>query len=174
MLWDKGVGVLVEAARLLQDQIQARFALIGEPDPGNPANIPRTTLEGWTAEGIVEWWGWQEDMKAAYAASHIVTLPSMGEGVPTVLLEAAACGRPIVTTDTPGCRDVVADGVSGLIVPPNDPHALAAALHELLIDPSLRGRMGNAGRQLVLNGYTQGQVNQANFEVYQTLMGQDN
>jgi glycosyltransferase involved in cell wall biosynthesis len=173
MLWDKGVGVLVEAARLLHDKIQARFVLIGEPDPGNPANISQAILEGWVAEGVVEWWGWQQDMKAAYAASHIVTLPSMGEGVPTVLLEAAACARPIVTTDTPGCRDIVEEGVSGLIVPPNDPPALAAALYKLLIDPSLRGRMGDAGRQLVLQSYTQGQVNQANFEVYRSLMRQE-
>jgi glycosyltransferase involved in cell wall biosynthesis len=170
MLWDKGVGVLVEAARILRTRTSARFVLIGEPDPGNPANITRTVLERWVEEGIVEWWGWQQDMKAAYAASHIVTLPSMGEGVPTVLLEAAACARPIVTTDTPGCRDVVEDGVSGLIVPPNDPPALADALLKLLVDPDLRGRMGNAGRTLVLNGYTQEQVNQANFEVYLTLM----
>jgi glycosyltransferase involved in cell wall biosynthesis len=172
MLWDKGVGVLVEAARILQDKIPARFVLIGEPDTGNPANISRTVLEGWVAEGIVEWWGWQQDMKAAYAASHIVTLPSMGEGVPTVLLEAAACARPIVTTNTPGCRDVVKDGISGLIVPPNDPPALADALYKLLIDPNLRGRMGAAGRQLVLHGYTQAQVNQANFEVYCSLISQ--
>lgn len=172
MLWDKGVGVLVEAARILHKKSRARFVLIGEPDPGNPANIPRTVLEGWVAEGLVEWWGWQQDMKAAYAACNIVTLPSMGEGVPTVLLEAAACARPIVTTDTPGCRDVVKDGVSGLIVPPNDPSALAEALLKLLVDPDLRGRMGNSGRQLVLHGYTQDQVNQANFEVYRTLMSQ--
>jgi glycosyltransferase involved in cell wall biosynthesis len=121
MLWDKGVGVLVEAARILHSRAQVRVALVGEPDLGNPAAVEQSVLKRWSDEGVVEWWGWQEDMREVYRQSHIVTLPSLGEGVPTALLEAAACGRPIVATDVAGCRDVVIHGRNGLLVPPNDP-----------------------------------------------------
>ncbi len=170
MLWDKGVGVLVEAARLLHERVQVRVALVGEPDPGNPATIDESILKRWVQEGLVEWWGWQQDMKAVYAASHIVTLPSLGEGVPTVLLEAAASGRPIVTTDTPGCRDVVKDGLNGFLVPPDEPRALADALYQLITDPSLRDRMGAAGRQLILDKYTTAHVNSATLGVYRSIL----
>ncbi len=146
LLWDKGVGTLVEAARLLHQRTQVRVALAGAPDEGNPASIPVEVLHGWNEEKVVEWWGWQEDMRIAYAASHIVTLPSQGEGLPTTLLEAAACGRPLVATDVPGCRDVVQDGINGFLVPPGDACSLADALERLILDRELRIRMGKAGR----------------------------
>jgi glycosyltransferase involved in cell wall biosynthesis len=170
LLWDKGVGVLVEAARLLRPQFEVRVVLVGEPDPGNPASIPQATIQGWVEEGVIEWWGWQNEMENVYANCHIVALPSFGEGVPTVLLEAAACARPIVTTDVAGCRDVVSHGVNGLLVPPDDVPALSKALERLINDPSLRSRMGAMGRQLILEKYTQEQVNSATLAVYQTLM----
>ncbi len=173
MLWDKGVGVLVEAARLLRGRVAARVALAGEPDPGNPATVDDSTLRGWADEGVVEWWGWRGDMPAVYASSHIVTLPTMyGEGVPTVLLEAAACGRPLVASDVPGCRHVVEDGVNGLIVPQNDPAGLAAALEKLAVDPSLRGRMGAAGRRRVLDQFTTDRVNAATLDVYRRVLNE--
>ncbi len=172
MLWDKGVGVLVEAARILKEDTQARIALVGEPDPGNPGTVSSQTLEKWHAEGLVEWWGWQPEMPEVYNKSHIVTLPTMyGEGVPTTLLEAAACGRPLVATDIPGCRAVVLDGHNGFLVPPNDPQALAQALKHLVSDPSLRGRMGAASRQLVMQKFTHARVNAATMQVYQQILG---
>jgi glycosyltransferase involved in cell wall biosynthesis len=172
MLWDKGVGVLVEAAHLLKAQLPVRVALVGEPDPGNPATVTWETLKKWNAEGIVEWWGWQPEMPEIYNRSHIVTLPTMyGEGVPTTLLEAAACGRPLVATDIPGCRQVVIEGQNGFLVPTNDPHALAEALKRLASDPILRGRMGEASRQLVLKKFTQAQVNARTLQVYQQVRG---
>ena len=170
MLWDKGVGTLVEAARLLQPRLPVRIALVGEPDPGNPANIDETKLRAWTQEGLVEWWGWRADMPAVFAQSTLVTLPSLGEGVPTVLLEAAASGRAIVATDVPGCRDVVKQGVNGLLVPAQDAPALAEALYQLLTDPGLRGRMGAAGRQMILDRFTTARVNPATFDVYRSLI----
>jgi glycosyltransferase involved in cell wall biosynthesis len=171
MLWDKGVGVLVEAARRLRQTTAVRVALVGAPDPGNPASISEEQLQAWAAEGLIEWWGWQADMNAVYQRSHIVTLPTMyGEGVPTALLEGAACGRPLVATDMPGCRDIVLDQFNGLIVPPNDPVALADALGKLLADPALRGRMGSAGRQLVLQKFTVSYVNHSTLSVYQELL----
>jgi glycosyltransferase involved in cell wall biosynthesis len=171
MLWDKGVGVLVEAARLLHTRQKVRVVLAGAPDPGNPASIPVETLQQWHAAGVVEWWGFQEDMNAAYAQAHLVTLPTYyGEGVPTSLLEAAACGRAIVTTRIPGCQDFVTDGYNGLLVSPNDSAALAEALEKLVVAPALRQQMGQAGRQRVLEKYTNELVNSATFAVYRDLV----
>jgi glycosyltransferase involved in cell wall biosynthesis len=171
MLWDKGVGVLVEAARLLHQRSQVRIVLVGESDPGNPGSIETDQLQAWAQEGLIEWWGWQHDMSSVYQKCHIVTLPSMyGEGVPLALMEAAACGKPIVTTDMPGCREIALHGYNGLVVPPNDPSALADAIHTLIIDPELRGRMGANGRQLVLEKFTVEQVNAATLAVYQRVL----
>ncbi|MDH5505849.1 MAG: glycosyltransferase family 4 protein [Anaerolineae bacterium] len=170
MLADKGVGVLVEAVRLLGASISVRLQLIGESDPGNPSSISPAALRAWQADGLVEWHGFRPDMQSAYAAAHIVALPTAyGEGVPTVLLEAAACARPIVASDTPGCRAIVQPGVNGLLVPPNDPAALAAALRTLLADPALRQHMGAAGRQLVLDKFTNTHVNAQTLAVYHNL-----
>jgi glycosyltransferase involved in cell wall biosynthesis len=172
MLWDKGVGVLVEAARILHARTQVRVALVGEPDLGNPAAVEQSMLKRWSEEGVVEWWGWQEDMREVYRRSHIVTLPSLGEGVPTALLEAAACGRPIVATDVPGCKDIVIHGRNGLLVPANDPSALAEALERLLLDPELRTLMGAAGREIVLEKYTSARVNSATLQIYDNLLSE--
>lgn len=175
MLWDKGVGVLVEAARQLKSEIQVRVALAGDPDPGNPASVSRQTLENWHAEGVIEWWGWQSDMPTIYNQSHIVALPTMyGEGVPTTLLEGAACGRPLIASDMPGCRQVVRDGFNGFLVPPDDAAALAQAIKRLVCDPALRGRMGIASRQLVLERFTHAQVNAATLSVYQHILAKTN
>lgn len=171
MLWDKGVGVLVEAAQILKDQgCQVRFVLAGEPDPGNPTSIPAAQLREWQQEGLVEWWGWQADILSAYARSHIVALPSFHEGVPTGLLEAAACARPIVASDIPGCRTVVIDGETGLLVPPRQAQPLAQAIDRLLSDRDLRGRMGQAGRRRVLERFTQPQINQQTAQVYRLAL----
>ncbi len=181
MLIDKGLKTVVDAARILhvkqaqsnllnQENAQVRIALVGEPDPGNPATVSEEALRAWEKEGLVEWWGFQRDMQRVYQNCHIVTLPSFGEGLPTALIEAAACARPIVTTDVPGCRDVVTHNLNGLLVPPNDPQALAQALEGLIADASLRARMGAAGRQMVLERFTDQKVNQATLAVYQQIM----
>jgi glycosyltransferase involved in cell wall biosynthesis len=174
MLWDKGVGTAVEAARLLRDAgTPLRLALVGPTDPGNPANIPEATLQGWVAEGCVEWWGFQEDMRAVYAQAALVLLPSLGEGVPTVLIEAAACGRAIVTTNVAGCRDVVQDGQTGLLVPPTNPPALAAALQRLAGDPALRRQLASAGRAQAVARFSTTQINRETLNVYQRLVRKD-
>jgi glycosyltransferase involved in cell wall biosynthesis len=169
MLWDKGVGDLVEASRRLNKRGALRIALVGPTDPGNPANIPVETLQGWVREGLVEWWGFQDDMRTIYWQATIVVLPSMGEGVPTALLEAAACGRALVTTDVPGCRDVVADGETGLLVPPGDPAALADALERLASDPALRVRLATAARERVMGRFSLAQVNSETAAVYEAV-----
>ncbi len=172
MIWDKGVGTLVEAARIIHQATSARFVLAGDVDPGNPASLDRETLQRWSEEEDIEWWGWQEQMETAYAESHIVTLPSFYyEGVPTVLLEAAACGKPMVASDIPGCRAVVIDGINGFLVPPHDPVALAEALLKLVKDPDLRRKMGAAGRELVLKKFDNQVINSATMSVYRSLGG---
>lgn len=149
MLWDKGVGEFVEAARRLTEAgVKARFVLVGEPDPANPASVPESTLRNWHGQHGVEWWGRRDDMPAVLQAAHIACLPSYREGLPKSLLEAAACGLPIVTTDSPGCREVVQDGVNGLLVPVRNAAALAAALEKLIGDTALRRRMGEQSRLL--------------------------
>lgn len=159
MLWDKGVGEFVEAATQLKRRgVNARFVLVGEPDAENPASVPEDQLIAWQKEGVVEWWGRREDMPQVLAQSHIVCLPSYREGLPKALLEAASSGRPIVTTDVPGCREIACDGDNGLLVDARNATALADALARLLADPELRERMGRRGRERVLNEFSQEKI----------------
>lgn len=147
LLWDKGIGEFVASARLLREKgMSARFVLAGEPDPANPAAIPPDQVAKWAREGVVEHLGWVVDMPALLAKSHIVALPSYREGLPKCLLEAAAAGLPIVTTDVPGCRDVVRDGENGFLVPVRDVDGLAAALARLIESAELRKQMGAQSR----------------------------
>jgi glycosyltransferase involved in cell wall biosynthesis len=170
MLWDKGVETFVKAGEMLKPENLARFVLVGEPDLGNPASIDGRILKRWEQDGIIEWWGFREDMRAVFAESHLVTLPSLGEGVPTVLLEAAACSRAIVATDVPGCREVVKHGINGLLVPPKDPRALASAIKQLLENKPLRQRMGEEGRQLMVKRFSIQQINDQTLAVYRNLL----
>ena len=150
LLKDKGVLEFVETALLLkQRNVLARMALAGDPDPHNPTSVSPQEIQTWVTEGIIEAWGWQEKMADVYRASHLVCLPSYREGVPRSLLEAAASGRAIVTTDAPGCREVVRHGINGLLVPLRDPQALADAIQTLLENPQLRQEMGQRGREIV-------------------------
>lgn len=171
VIYDKGVGEFVEAARLLRARgVPARFALAGRLDPHNATAVAVETLDRWVAEGAVEWWGEVGDMPRAYAAAAVVCLPSYREGMPKALLEAAACGRAIVTTDTPGCRDCVEEGRTGLLVPPRDAVALADALQALLADSLLRGQYGAAGRALAERQFDLQLVINRHLALYRSLV----
>lgn len=149
MLWDKGVGEFVTAAgRLRKSGCEARFVLVGGRDDENPQSIDAATLARWQQDGVVEWWGHRDDMPAVYALATIVCLPSYREGMPKSLLEAAACGLALVTTDVPGCREVVRQGENGLLVPAQDAPALADAIGELLADPARRRQFAAASRAM--------------------------
>lgn len=155
MLRDKGVDEFVAAAKRLKERrIDARFALVGAPDFENPAAVPAEQLAAWRDTGVIEWWGQRDDMAQVYAHAHIVCLPSYREGLPKVLLEAAASGRPIVTSDAPGCREIVRHEDNGLLVAPRDVAALTEALARLIGDPVARRRMGERGRQRVLEEFS--------------------
>lgn len=171
MLATKGVLEYMEAVRILkQNGLSARFALAGATDPGNPASVTDGQIESWSQSGLVEWWGWREDMPNTLAQTDIFCLPSYREGVPNALIEACACGLPIVTTDVPGCRDVVTHGVNGLLVPVRDASALAGALETLLTDPELRQRMGTAGRETAINKFSITKVNAETLGVYNLFL----
>lgn len=173
MRWDKGIGEFVNAARLLQKTgTQARFVLVGGTDPTHPKAIPKAQLEEWHNEGLIEWWGQRDDMPVVFAQVHIVCLPSYREGLPKVLVEAAACGKPIIATDVPGCREVVKDGENGLLVPIKHVDGLAVALNRLLSNSNLRMAMGREGRQKVVSEFSIGHVVDKTLGVYESLLGQ--
>ncbi|MFA6092853.1 MAG: glycosyltransferase family 4 protein [Elusimicrobiota bacterium] len=171
MLRSKGVPEFVEAARRLRAKgVAARFVLVGEGDPENPVSIPQAELDEWNKEGVVEYWGRREDMPAVMSSSHVICLPTTyGEGVPKVLLEAAACGRPIVATDIAGCREIVLHEENGLLVAPRDAGALEEALHRLATNADLRVRMGLRGREIALREFRQELVARRTLELYASL-----
>ncbi len=172
MLWDKGVKEFVTAAEILRKRgVMARFILVGAPDHGNPASVPDEQLREWNEAGMVECWGMRSDMIDVLAQSHVVCLPSAyGEGVPKVLLEAAACGRPIVTTDTPGCREAVRHGENGFLVPVRSTVELADALQCLIENPELRQRMGIRGREIAVNEFALENVIAETIALYEDLL----
>ena len=143
------------------------IVLYGLPDPENPSSIPEAMLKAWEQAGLLHWAGHCGNVAAAYASAHIAVLPSYREGLPKSLLEAASCGRPIVTTDVPGCRAVVQDGENGFLVPPQDPTALAQALARLIEAPDLRTRMGFAGRKRVEQSFSEKRVQEKTLLLYQ-------
>ena len=171
MLWDKGVGELVEAARRLKLTLPTlRILLVGPPDPENPASIPEAELRRWAEEGVVEWLGQREDVAAIWRDAHIGVLPSYREGLPKSLLEAAASGRPLIATDVPGCREIVVDGETGLLVPARDAGALAAALERLATDRVLRERMGAAARERVVARFAEERIAADTLALYRSLV----
>ncbi len=151
LIREKGAYDFVDAARMIRQQgVPARFILVGHIDHGNPSAISKHQINRWVEEGIVEWWGWRGDMETVLAKATLVCLPTYyREGTPKSLLEAAACGRAIITTNVPGCREIVHDGVNGLLIEPNKPRMLADAITRLLQDEPLRLAMGRAGRDFV-------------------------
>jgi glycosyltransferase involved in cell wall biosynthesis len=171
LLNDKGVGEFVEAAAAIRRKgVRARFVLAGRHDHDNPTSTTEAQLRAWQAAGTIEYWGNRFDMPQVIARSHIVVLPSYREGFPKVLLEAASSGRPIVTTDVPGCREIVRHGENGLLVPVRDANALAEALMTLIGDRDLRLRMGARGREIVMNEFTIQRIAPQFMDVYSRAM----
>ncbi len=174
LLWHKGVEEFVKAARVLHEKgIKAEFWLAGMPDMSNPAAVPVSRLLYWHHQGDVRWLGFQNDMPALYQKSAIVCLPTRyREGIPVTLLEAAACGKPLVATDMPGCREIVRPGENGFLVASGSVSELAAALERLLLDRQLRVEFGRNGRQMVEKGFSDKKVISDTFTVYRELLGE--
>jgi glycosyltransferase involved in cell wall biosynthesis len=170
LMWQKGLGEFIEVARRLSGR--ARFVVAGYSEDGSPDAVPVAQLEAWAAEGLIEWLGSRTDMPEVIAGSDVVVLPTVyGEGVPKVLIEAAASGRAIVTTDTPGCRDICRDGVNGLLVPPADVDALERSLWSLAQDDELREWMGAAGRNVAEEQFGLDQVLERSLALYSAMLG---
>ena len=167
MLWEKGIREFVEAARALKAEGRnVRFALAGTPDPGNPTAVPEETLIAWRESGVVEWLGYVADMPALFARIDILVLPSYREGLPKGLIEAAACARALVATDVPGCREVISDGVDGLLVPAGKSEPLARAIARLLDDPELAQRLAKAARAKALAEFDERKIIASTLSVY--------
>ncbi|GAB4502947.1 MAG: glycosyltransferase family 4 protein [Anaerolineales bacterium] len=170
LLKAKGVREFVGAAQRLRGKYpRARFALVGESDFDNPDSISPAELDGWQKEGAVEVWGWRENMREVYAQASLVCLPSYREGLSRTLLEAAACARPIITSDAPGCREMVRPGENGLLVPVADSAALAAALDEMLARPETWQSLGLAGRRLVAENFSLEKILAETVKVYEGI-----
>lgn len=171
LLKDKGVFEFVEAARILHGRgHDVDMRLIGSPDAGNPTSVTNEDLERWKREGRVQLLGFRNDIAEQYAAANIVCLPSYyGEGLPKSLVEAAACGRAVVTTDHPGCRDAIIPGQTGLVVPVRNAAALADAIQELIEDRVLRLRMGEAGRKLAEEAFSIDKIIEQHMAIYREL-----
>jgi glycosyltransferase involved in cell wall biosynthesis len=172
MIWSKGADLAVEAVTALRREGHSiELALVGDADVHNPQPTPLATLEEWNAREGIAWLGRRSDVVEIWAQHHVACLPSRGgEGLPKSLIEAAACGRPIVTTDVPGCRALVRDGIEGFVVPPDDVGALVAALRRFLDEPALAERMGRAARERAIAGYSDRQIGASIADYYERLL----
>jgi glycosyltransferase involved in cell wall biosynthesis len=170
LLWDKGIQQYVDAARMLRSAgLHIEFLVAGSPDPGNPASVPAQTVQEWRDEGLITPLGHVEDMVHWLHRVDVAVLPSYREGLPKSLIEAAACGLPIITTDAPGCREIVEHGVNGLLVPCRDAQALADAIRFMVEHPDERARMGAAGREKVLREFDESIFLARTLDVYREL-----
>jgi len=168
MIREKGIADFVAAARLLQGQ--AEFVLVGAPDPGNPNSISDSELRGWQDENVITWLGPRRDIAALLRTAHIAVQPSTyREGLPKSALEAMAAGKPLVATDIPGCREAVLDGVTGFLVPPGDPFALAEAIGKLIADAALRQKFGAAARARAEEYFSDSIICAQTLSVYEAM-----
>lgn len=171
MLREKGVYEFVDAARELKRRgVAARFALVGAADPDNPSSVSTAQLQSWAREGAVEVWGFRQDIVDVIRQARVVCLPAFREGLPRILIEAAASGRPVVTTDVPGCREVVEHGRSGWLVPACDIARLTEALAQAIADPATCRRYGARGRELAMQHFSSGIIIGQTLDLYANLL----
>jgi glycosyltransferase involved in cell wall biosynthesis len=172
LLWDKGIAEYVEAARALKAEGRTvKFLLAGSPDDGNPASVSKELVEGWANEGLLNWLGHVSDMPKMLSEVDVVVLPSYREGLPKTLIEAAACALPLITTDAPGCREVVSNtGEDGLQIPVRDSAALADAIRLLDDDRKLCRKLGLAAREKALREFDELIVISKTLRVYSELL----
>jgi glycosyltransferase involved in cell wall biosynthesis len=170
LLRDKGVYEFVEAAKMIIGQFyHARFILVGDIDEGNPASLTQNELQEWVKKGFIEWWGWRDDVINVYHCANIICLPSYREGISRTLIEAGACGKPLVTTNVPGCKQVVIDGENGFVVPQKNAEELAKALIKLIINPKLRKEMGIRSREIVTKKFSSSIINSQTLNLYEMI-----
>lgn len=171
LLKQKGVYEYISAAKVIRQRgYDAIFQLAGTPDHSNPGSVSESEYCDWKREGLVEILGYRSDMHLLLSQAHIFVLPSFyGEGLSKALVEAAACGRPVITTNIPGCIDAIVPNMTGLIVPPKDSIALANAIERLINDKKLCEKMGAAGRKLAEQRYSIESIVNLHLEIYYQL-----
>ena len=171
LLDDKGIRTLVAAHRLLRRRIpDANLLIAGAPDPANPASVTETEARSWNDEVGITWLGHVTDIAAFWAKAHVAVLPSRREGFPLSLMEAAACGRALIASDVPGCRELVLHDQNGLLFPVDDVMALADAMTRLAADPQLRARYAMAARKRVVNEFSASMIGRQTVALYQRLL----
>ena len=171
LLDDKGIRTLIQAHLLLRlDGVKVDLCIGGTPDPANPASVTQDEAAGWVHEPGIAWVGHVDDISDFWARAHVAVLPSRREGLPKSLLEAAACGRPLIATDVPGCREIVRANETGLLVPVDDAPALADAIKQLITSPEQRARYGAAARSLVVGNFAASTIGRMTVELYRRLV----
>lgn len=170
MLEDKGIYEYVKAAEILKSKnIKSRFLLIGDIDKKNPTSLKQSTLERWNNKKIIEWLGWVKDVKEILLETDILCLPSYREGLPKSLLEGAALGLPLVSTDTVGCREVVLEGINGYLVPIKESEQLSSAIQKLIENRDLRVRMGKESLRIAKSEFSSEIINSQTLSIYDEL-----
>lgn len=173
LLDDKGVRPLVRAHELLAERgVAVRLLLAGTPDPSNPASIPESVIDGWRHRQNLVVMGYVGDVASVWAAAHVGVLPSRREGLPKSLLEAAACGRALIATDVPGCREIARQGVNALLVPVDDPNALANAIETLMKDDALRQRFALESRRIAVEEFSSARIGAEIVALYRKLLAE--
>jgi glycosyltransferase involved in cell wall biosynthesis len=174
LLDDRGIRTLIVAHDLLATRgTELRLLVAGEPDPLNPRSIPLSEIDEWKSRPGLALMGHVSDISSVWTSAHFAVLRSRREGLPMSLLEAAACGRPLVATDVPGCREIARPGVNALLVAPDDPAALATALDRMIRDRELRQRFGRASRHILETEYSDDIVGREIRAIYDRLSGRD-
>jgi glycosyltransferase involved in cell wall biosynthesis len=173
LLYDKGVETLVRAHEILNKRgLRVRALLAGAPDPSNPASIPEPTLAHWRQRENLVLLGHVEDVRIVWAQAHVAILPSRREGLPKSLLEAAACGRPLIASDVPGCREIARHGINAVLIPPDEPEALAQAIAMLINDRDMRIRFGRASRQIAMAEFSSARIGNEIVALYARLLAE--
>jgi glycosyltransferase involved in cell wall biosynthesis len=171
LLADKGIREFIEASQIIQNKgVEAEFWIAGDVDEGNPASVTKKEVDTWRMLPNVKVLGFQIDIADLYQKSNIVCLPSYREGLPKSLVEAAACGRSVVTTDVPGCRDAIEPDVTGVLVPIRDSKALADAIEDLINHPQKRKQLGQSGRALAESAFAIEKIVDAHIQIYESLL----
>lgn len=171
MLWDKGVKEFVEAGKMVKERFpEVVFWLVGGSDEGNPSSVTEKWLLEQTDGETVKWWGHQDNIKSFIQKTDVVVLPSYHEGLPKILLEGASMAKPIITTDIPGCREIVTNGENGILIPARNEKKLAEAMYFMIEYPEKRVEMGRKGREKVVQEFSDDIVIKKTMEVYDKIM----
>ena len=172
LLIDKGIRELIDASRILHKKdAKVIFWIVGDIDDGNHKSITREEIASWKELPNVKFFGFQDNIEDFYAKSNIACLPSYREGLPKSLVEAAACGRAVITTDVPGCRDAIEHTKTGLLVPINNAVALANSIEYLIDNPDVRQKMGAAGRALAEKDFAIEKIVADHMQIYKKAFG---